>query len=297
MHPLRAEPPADLEASVGRWARLLAEAALDLDGPELRRFLDRVLPHDADLRQEVENLLLADREAARFLAQPALGERPPCAVDPESLLERGFLGPYRLEGLLGRGGMGRVFLARRRAGEVRRVLSSSRGAGKACEERPVEGPVALKVAREGHLLGERLGQEGRILARLSHPAIASVLGAGTLEGLPYLAMEFVDGLPIDRYLAERSWREVVTLLAEVCEGVEYAHRNLVLHRDLKPANILVTTHGKPKIVDFGVAKLLEESGRVLGISTMTRLAGSPATPAYASPEQLLGRPLTTASDT
>lgn len=274
------DPPTEKLGGVPRrWARLLAEAAIDLDTADRSRFLEAVLAGDAGLRREVEELLAADDSASDFLDSPALGAPPGSATawgpEPEELLQRGTLGPFRLLRFLGSGGMGVVFLARREGHDQH---------------------LALKVARAGHLLRHRLEAEGEILHRLRHPAIAAVLDVGTAEGLPYVAMEFVEGSPIDQPLAGAPWRRVVEVMLEVCHGVEYAHRNLVLHRDLKPANILLTTGGSPKLVDFGVAKLLAESGQVPAASTVTRLGGSPATPGYASPEQLRGAAVATTGD-
>ncbi len=189
------------------------------------------------------------------------------------------LGPYRLEGELGRGGMGVVYRARR-ADDVGR-------------------PVAIKVL--GNWIDDAparrlFDDERRILARLDHPHIARLLDAGTTDdGRPYFVMDYVDGLPLTAYVHERGLAvaERLRLFIEVCSAVHYAHQNLVVHRDLKPGNILVTGDGVPRLLDFGIARLLErESGADAPTLTLLR----PLTPEYASPEQVRGLPVTTLSD-
>src|SRR6185369_13565161 len=136
-------------------------------------------------------------------------------------------------------------------------------------------------------------QERQILAALDHPNIARLLdGGATTDGLPYLVMEYVDGTPIDEWCRARncSTNEKLRMFLQLCDAVQYAHRNLVIHRDIKPANVLVTADGTPKLLDFGIAKLTT-AGEQPGV-TVTRLM----TPEYASPEQLLGVPVTTATD-
>jgi tetratricopeptide (TPR) repeat protein len=152
--------------------------------------------------------------------------------------------------------------------------------------------VAIKLVRGGEALVQRFRQERQILAALDHPNIARLLDGGTTnDGLPYLVMEYVDGTPIDDFAKSLSIAEKLRLFLQLCDAVQYAHRNLVIHRDIKPANVLVTHDGVPKLLDFGIAKLASpETTR--SDATATRLM----TPAYASPEQLLGRQVTTASD-
>jgi hypothetical protein len=208
--------------------------------------------------------------------------------DPAPGLPWQRIGPYKLIGELGRGGLGTVFLAERDDQEYSRR-------------------VALKVVRQGmesREIAERFRLERQILAQLDHPRIARLYdGGATAEGLPYFAMEVIDGQRLDVFCRERrpSLRERLELVVKVCDAVAYAHRNLVLHRDLKPSNILVTPDGEPKLLDFGIAKILEPQPG--GASqdfpegpTLTRTGDLLLTPEYASPEQLLGLPLTTASD-
>ncbi len=190
------------------------------------------------------------------------------------------LGSYRLVSVLGRGGMGTVFRAER-------------------DDAQYEQTVAIKVvalAAVGEFAERRLQSERRILAGLEHPNIARLLDAGTAaEGVPYFVMEYVDGKPITEYCREAklSVDERVRLAVRVCHAVRHAHRNLVVHRDIKPSNILVTAQGEPKLLDFGIAKLLDgDDGSTRAAMTMTMAL----TPGYAGPEQIAGKGITTATD-
>ena len=182
-------------------------------------------------------------------------------------------GPYRLGDVLGRGGMGTVYLAERVDGEVRQRVA-----------------VKLLQVNDPHLR-QRFLAERQILAALSHANIARLLDAGHREdGQPYLVMEFVEGKSIDTYAANFDIRQKIVLFLRVCHAVSYLHRNLLVHRDLKPANILVTYEGEPKLLDFGIAKMLDPD-------TGTTVSGSHImTPEYASPEQVTAGPITTATD-
>ncbi|MCB1626627.1 MAG: protein kinase [Xanthomonadales bacterium] len=186
------------------------------------------------------------------------------------------IGPYRLVERLGIGGMGEVWLGQRDDGSF-------------------EQQVAIKlVAFPGRSLAERFERERQILARLQHPCIARLYDGGqTPEGLPYLVMEYVEGLPITEHVATRgaSLRDVLRLLIDVCEAVDHAHRLMVVHRDLKPSNVLVDQHGQVKLLDFGIAKLLDE-----GAPALTLGEDQPMTPLYAAPEQILGEPVSASSD-
>jgi non-specific serine/threonine protein kinase/serine/threonine-protein kinase len=230
---------------------------------------------DTLLRDEVERLLVHDARAEDFLEAPVLAPaRPRPAVGTR-------LGRWRLESEIGHGGMGTVFRAVR-------------------EEAGFRQEAALKLIRESLVPAEvlvRFEQERRILARLRHPGIALFLdGGATDDGLPWLAMEYVEGLPLDRYCQEHALglRPRIELFRAVCTAVEYAHRNLVVHRDLKPANILVTSDGAVKLLDFGIAKLTEPGDDPSARPTATLLPA--LTPDYASPEQVRGEAVTTASD-
>jgi serine/threonine-protein kinase len=159
--------------------------------------------------------------------------------------------------------------------------------------------AALKLPRAewvDHGLSQRLARERAILARLQHPHIAVLFDAGLADGgRPYLALEYVDGVPIDVYCKGKDLRTVLRLFVQVVRAVAYAHGQLVIHRDLKPANVLVTPDGAPKLLDFGISKLIE--GETTAEATaLTRLAGRPMTLAYAAPEQVLALPITVAVD-
>ena len=265
-----------------RWDRVwsLFEAALERPAPERAALLDAACTGDPELRAEVERYLRADAAAPSLLdagpGEPAVGDPALLRVDAPAVVGRA-VGPYRVIRELGRGGMGVVYLA---------------------ERADVQKTVALKLVR-GSLAspesGERFLLERRVLARLEHPHVARLLDAGvTDDGLPYFAMEYVDGVPLTDYCDGHRLpvRARLELFGRVCEAVEYAHRNLVVHRDLKPSNILVTEDGTPKLLDFGIAKLLEGDADDGLTGTGMRLM----TPEYAAPEQLRGEPVTTATD-
>jgi serine/threonine protein kinase len=181
---------------------------------------------------------------------------------------------YRLLRVIGRGGMGAVYLAERADGEVIQSVA-----------------VKLLPFGAGDPQRERFLQERQILATVAHPNIARLLDAGHLDhGQPFLVMEYVNGEPIDAFTAGWSVRRIVALFLEVCGAVAYLHRHLIVHRDLKPSNILVNADGAPKLLDFGIAKLLD-------LTTDRTITGlRMLTPAYASPEQIMGGEISTASD-
>lgn len=261
--------------------------ALQLPPSERGSFLLRQCPDDPDLRREVESLLEADAEAERrsFLeSSPADGIVEPDGLrdpQPGDLPDQTLVGPYRVLKRLGHGGMGDVYLAVR--------------------EDPYRRYVALKVIRRGadsQDVVARFAIERQILASLEHPGIARLIDGGlTEDGRPYFAMEYVEGQPITRYSDDRrlSVPERLGLFMDVCHAVHYAHQNLVLHRDLKPTNILVTARGHGKLLDFGIAKLLNPQLSHLP-APVTRAESRVLTPEYASPEQIRGEPLTTTSD-
>ncbi len=246
-------------------------------------WLDEACGGDPELRRDVESFLEHEDRLAGFIEEPAvLAGTEPAGVagteDPGALGAGRRVGPYRLVRLIGEGGMGAVYLAERR------------------EE--FEQRVALKLVRPGLASDEmirRFEAERQILARLDHPNIARLLDGGTAaDGTPYFAMELIDGVAIDRYCdqARLATRERLELFLAVCSALQLAHQNLVIHRDLKPGNILVDAAGTPKLLDFGIAKLLQgEDG-----AAATRTAQGAMTLAYASPEQLKGEPIGTASD-
>jgi serine/threonine protein kinase/tetratricopeptide (TPR) repeat protein len=259
------------------WSRVrsILEEALEQGEAERAAFVERACGEDHVLRAEVEELLTLEHRAPAFELL-----FHPIPVSP-TVQSAETIGPYRIERSLGVGGMGEVYLARRT------------GPG-------FEQLVALKLVKLGMDTREllaRFDRERVVLASLRHDAIARLIDAGATEsGRPYLVMEYVEGEPIDRWCDERraSVRERVSLVRLVCEAVQHAHQRLVLHRDLKPGNILVTSDGRPKLLDFGLAKLLPQEGDEGRDDTLTgqRLL----TPAYASPEQLRGETVGVASD-
>jgi tRNA A-37 threonylcarbamoyl transferase component Bud32 len=253
----------------GRWERVkeIVADALELPRGERADFVGRACAADVELRHDVETLLAADDPDTPFLTLERIPERAP---------ER--LGPYRIVREIGRGGMGTVYLAERDDGQF--------------EQR-----VAVKIVRAGldsEAVVRRFYAERQILARLQHPNITRLLDGGTFESKPYFVMEYIEGEPLVAYCGRthRTLKERIALFLAVCDAVEHAHRNLILHRDLKAGNILVDAAGTPKLLDFGIAKLLEDGSAM----EQTLLALRPMTPETASPEQIRGEPLTTASD-
>jgi serine/threonine-protein kinase len=260
-------------------------AALDRPPDDRTSFVDTACRGDPDLRREVRALLDSCRRAEPFLEIPLItlggGLWPdvPDAAPHDADRRDEMVGRFRIVRALARGGMGTVFLAERADGEF--------------EQR-----VALKLLRRGldsEDLLARFRVERQILASLDHPHIARLIDGGASDdGRPYLVMEYVEGRPITDYCEGRRLgvKDRLRLFAAVARAVAYAHRNLVIHRDLKPSNILVTEAGTPKLLDFGIAKLLDRPGETPHTRTGFRLM----TPEYASPEQLRGEPVTTASD-
>ncbi|KRE88319.1 hypothetical protein ASG87_06795 [Frateuria sp. Soil773] len=263
-------------------AKPIACAALDMDTAERDRYVAASCGGDASLRDEVRWLI----EAADVTGDAGLLPLPPEeTADASGSRVTAGSSRYRILRPLGEGGMGVVYLAER-------VLD---------ENTPdeVRQPVALKFLNAGRAvpgLQRRFAEERRILATLSHPGIAHLIdGGSTLDGRPFLALEYVEGERIDTWCERRqlSLRERVQLFLKVCAPVRHAHQHLVIHRDIKPANILVTPDGEPKLLDFGIARLLDQAG-IAAERTMT--AQRALTLAYASPEQVRGRPLGTAAD-
>lgn len=260
-----------------RWQRVspLLDELLDADAARRAERLAQIRGEDAPLADEVAALLA--REAAVETVQFLEGS----ALDGATLAGR-TIGSYTLERPLGHGGMGSVWLARRSDGRF-------------------EGRAAVKflslalLARGG---AERFAREGSVLARLAHPNIARLLDAGLTGGQPYLVLEYVEGEPIDRWCDARSLdvEARVRLFLDVLAAVAHAHNNLILHRDLKPSNILVTSDGRAKLLDFGIAKLIGEGAEPAAATELTQLAGRAFTPEYAAPEQVQGGDVTTATD-
>ena len=281
----REDLKAHLEAmSPARWQQIDAvlDAALDLPPDERAAYLDAHTADDRALRDEVEALLASFDKTEGILDQPAALAESVLPLPTPSSLEGQHVGAYRVLRQIAQGGMGMVYLA---------------------EREDVQKKVALKLVRDGLASPEHVQRflfERRLLARLEHVNIARLLDAGVTEhGTPYFAMEYVEGEPIDVYCDTRrlSINERLRLFQTVCRVVQYAHQNLVVHRDLKPSNILVTEEGDVRLLDFGIAKLLEaDASDPAEEAFLTRTGMRLMTPAYASPEQLRGDPVTTASD-
>ncbi|HXS94561.1 MAG TPA: serine/threonine-protein kinase [Candidatus Limnocylindrales bacterium] len=266
------------ELTQDRWRRLeaLFHAAAGLSQEQRAGFIERETAGDLDLRVQLEEMLANSGTAAELLER---------TVSTVALEASGWnngpgrrVGPYRLVREIGRGGMGVVFEARRDDDEYHKT-------------------VALKVAPALHdpaMLGERLRYERQILAGLEHPHIARFLDGGSQDGVPYFAMEYVEGCPITTFCNEHrlGTRARIVLFRQVCAAIHYAHERLVVHRDLKPANILVTAEGVPKLLDFGIAKLLAAAEGEKRSTVGMRLW----TPDYTTPEQVRGGAITTRTD-
>jgi serine/threonine-protein kinase len=257
------------------------DAVLDRPASEREAALEEIGRANPDLRKEVERLLAAGEKEFVLLDGPGAADLLGMAAREEPLEGRD-VGAYRVIRRVAQGGMGTVFEAQR-ADDV------------------FAKRVALKVCAAtlvGEAIRDRFRRERQILARLEHPKIARILDGGTTQaGAPYFVMEYVNGLPLDRYVEEHrlGLEERLRLFCDVCDAVAYAHRNLVVHRDLKPSNILVDADGCVKLLDFGIAKLLAE-GTEAALAAATRTLLRMMTPEYAAPEQVRGDPVTTATD-
>ena len=266
-----------------RWRQVegVFERVLELRAGERPAALERACGSDEELRREVESLLAAHAEAGSFIDSPSLF-LPHQALDGggAALSPGQVIGRYRIVREIGRGGMGTVYLAAR-------------------ADEQYEKHVALKLIKRGMDTDSVLRHfrtERQILAGFDHPNIARLLDADTTDdGLPYFVMEYVEGTPIDDYCDRHALSVTgrLELFREVCAAVTYAHRHLVIHRDIKPSNILVTEEGVPKLLDFGIAKILQPGGsETAATATGLRMM----TPEYASPEQAQGLAVTTGSD-
>ena len=274
--------PSAPQPSQERWHLLknIFQAASALPIDEQLEYLNAACGEDADLRSEAELLFKADREHKDEETVTA-GSFFDAVLAPRALAGRR-IGVYEILHEIGRGGMSTVYAAARVDHQFQKL-------------------VAIKIVRPGLQFEDivrRFQHERQLLAGLEHPNIARLLDAGvTEENLPYLVMEYVEGTRIDSYVEGNnlSVAERLTLFRSVCSAVQYAHQNLVVHRDLKPANILVNANGVPKLLDFGIAKLLRPDyyGQSLDV---TLPSVQPLTPEYASPEQIRGEPVTTATD-
>lgn len=266
-----------------RWRQVeeLFHAALAIAEPKREAYLAEACRGDAGLRQEVQDLIAGHQAATSSMQTAVVREAVQQVLESDELLTAGQeFGPYRVVREIGRGGMGLVFLAERADEEFQRR-------------------VAIKLIKRGmdtdsvirHFRNER-----EILASLDHPNIARLFDGGTSQdGLPYFVMEYVEGQPIDSFCDEHKYSisQRLQLFRKVCAAVSYAHQHLVIHRDIKPSNILVAAEGDPKLLDFGIARLLRAEADA---PTATMTGFHMMTPEYASPEQVLGQPASTLTD-
>lgn len=252
---------------------------LELNPEAQEDYLKKLENKNSTLAEKLKEMLKSDHEDETFLSKPALSklkeiEEPDYFIGKE--IDR-----YKLMFLIGIGGMGNVYLAERTDLEAHQQ-------------------VVIKIMNTGFLstlLRKRFDRERKILSRLNHPHITRIYDGGiTEQGLPYIAMEFIEGKPLMEYVVDNQCNidERLELFMDICSAVSYAHQNFIMHRDLKPANILVTNHGIVKVIDFGIAKILEDEDSTQ--EELTRTGILPMTPAYASPEQIANKPLTIASD-
>jgi eukaryotic-like serine/threonine-protein kinase len=267
-----------------RWKQIegIFEQALELQANDRPAFVQKSCQGDEELSREVESLLESHASAGGFIDDRSLFISEVDLNADDGIVPPGqLIGPYRITREIGRGGMGTVYLAER-------------------ADQQYEKQVAIKLIKRGmdtdsvlrHFRNER-----QILAGFDHPNIARLFDGGTTkDGLPYFVMEYVEGLPIDEYCDAHALgvAERLKLFRQVCAAVSYAHRRLVIHRDIKRSNILVTSDGVPKLLDFGIAKILQPDNAAESMLTLTGMR--PMTPEYASPEQVRGHPVTAASD-
>ncbi|HSE41321.1 MAG TPA: serine/threonine-protein kinase, partial [Acidobacteriota bacterium] len=265
--------------SVEKFAKAgeLFDSALALPEENRTAYLKEACGEDELLLREVESLLAAHNQAKGFMQTPAFQDVDLTPAE-DQLAEGLQIGAYKIVRQIGRGGMGAVYLAERADKQFKKY-------------------VAIKVVKRGmdtEYILRHFRNERQILASFDHANIARLLDGGSTDsGLPYFVMEYVEGNPVDQYCDEKQLNitQRLELFQQVCAAVAYAHRNLVVHRDIKPSNILVTSDGVPKLLDFGIAKIMQtdEAGlTATGIHVMT--------PEFASPEQAQGQPVTTLSD-
>ncbi|HEV7860888.1 MAG TPA: serine/threonine-protein kinase [Pyrinomonadaceae bacterium] len=268
-----------------QWRQLkeLFRVAIELEPSQRAAYLDQSCADDAALRAEIASLLASHDDAANFIETPAFTNTVKAITEaPAGQIEGHRIGSYQLIREIGRGGMGTVYLARRADEQYEKL-------------------VALKVVRRGmdtEDIVRRFRNERQILASLDHPNIARLLDGGTTDdGLPYLVMEYVEGRPVTDYCDHHrlNTNARLQLFRAICAAVQHAHQNLVVHRDLKPSNILVSPDGTPKLLDFGIARVLNPAHSALTME-QTRTELRVLTPDYASPEQVRGEMLKTTSD-
>src|SRR3984957_16680313 len=268
-----------------RWQQIKVVLATAFDMPTAERsdYLDNSCAGDESLRENVEKLLANDKPTRDFLNPGSLAATAAMILPDEGNFWLGRrVGPYKIIQQIGAGGMGEVYRAVR-------------------ADHQYEKEVALKLVRAGQYAGfviDRFRNERQILATLDHENIARLLDGGTTDdGTPYFVMELIEGQPLAEYCEQHrlSVAERLRLFMKVCAAVQYAHQRLIIHRDIKPGNILVTSEGTPKLLDFGIAKIIDagpDDPRADATITAFRIL----TPHYASPEQINGGPMTTSSD-
>ncbi len=261
------------------WAQVktIFYEAVNLPLNERGKFIDTTC-HDEELKKEIYSLLHANDKAEGFLISPAVPAESFAEYD--NIFIGKFFGRYKLEKLIAQGGMGLVYFGER--------------------DDEVKQKAAVKIISPGYVsetVLKRFQNERQTLANLNHPNISKLLDGGiTDDGIQFLVMEYIDGIPVDEYCEEKNLNteERLKLFLKIASVVEYAHHNLIVHRDLKPSNILITPEGEPKLLDFGIAKILSEEINEEEAITIKGVVNF--TPEYASPEQVNGEPITTASD-
>ncbi len=282
MADLQQPVPSPGSPNTDRWQEIKSIFFAVLETPEdqVEEILNDRCGADRWLRQRLDDMLAAHRLESSLLDRPV--PTPPQLTHPAALAPGDRVGAYRIRSILGQGGMGFVYSASRADDQFQKE-------------------VAIKTIQgclQGPEVEQRFRRERQILAQLEHPYIARLLDGGTTrEGLLYLVLEHVQGEPIDRFCRRNalSVDQRIELFVKVCAAVAFSHHNLIIHRDIKPDNILVTADGTPKLLDFGIAKLIGAGADpILGSTTLTELR--PMTPEYACPEQIRGEPLTTAAD-
>ena len=258
------------------------DSLLALETSQRSAYLDQIAGSDPQLRRELESLLVSHRDmAADFLNVPVFSGSV-ASISPAASMIGQRLGAYQIVSEIGKGGMGEVYRALRVDAQYHKEVAIK----------------AIRAGRESAFVVSRFKNERQILAKLEHPNIARLLDGGTTpEGVPYLVMELIEGESIIEFCNRRGLDVTarLKLFLQVCAAVQFAHQRLIVHRDIKPGNILVTADGTPKLLDFGISKILGDENEAASAErtiTVIRML----TPAYASPEQTKGEPITTASD-
>jgi serine/threonine protein kinase len=273
-----------MNTAANNWQRAkeIVADALELSLSERHTYVEAQLAQCPELRAEIESLLgidTVDGQQSGFLQSPPT--MPQDSPEEKSSLAGQMLGAWRLLEEIGRGGMGVVYLAERADGAYiqRAAVKLLRGAGRQD--------------------ANRMNRERQALATLAHPNVARLIDGGTTTGgMPFLVMEYVEGETIERYCYEHHLNvaQRIALVIKLCEAVQSAHQQLLIHRDIKPSNILVDKNGEPKLLDFGIARLLESDKNLDGLADLTQAGALLFTPRYASPEQVNGTPVSVATD-